>query len=277
MATPKEEPKLRQQYTIHQILDYMDCSLCYHLKNVKKLEPPAGTLVEDKNILYQECIQEAIRYYYLEHQQGKPPALKAVYDKFYSLWMDKTDTRERNSIFTRTLEEGGKHGREERSRYVTKGYETLQKFYAQNARKKQAILAVNHLYEIILDDISLVGEFELIREVMGKQSKRREIEIVTFQTTTRKADDDMLKRDLTLTAMHYAFYETFQTMPDNFILNYINREEELFITRDANEYKRMFSILTGFVQSVNTVDPFPRPGAHRRFSPYKEYCDNYRF
>lgn len=262
---------------MEQILDYMDCSLCYNLKYVQNIPVPENVLTDNKNLIYQECVRETISYYYLEHQQGKPPALKAVYDKFYSLWMDKTNTRDRNSIFTRELEEAGKHGREERSRYVTKGYETLKKFYGQNAKKKQAVLAVNHPYEIVLDDITIVGQFDLIREVIGEKSKRREIEIVSFQLSTRKPDDDTLNRDLSLTAMDYAFRQMFQAAPDAFILNYINRSEELTIYRELNEYKRMFAIFEGFVASVDSVPPFPRPGAHKFYTPYKEFCDNYRF
>lgn len=267
----------RKQYSMQQVLDYMDCPLCYDLKYVQKLAVPETVLTDNKNIIYQECTREAIHYYYLEHQQGKPPTLKAVYDKFYSLWMEKTATLDQNSIFSRKLEDAGKHGREERSRYITKGYETLKKFYGQNAKKKQAILAVNHPYEIILDNISIVGQFDLIREVMGTKSKRREIEIVSFQLSNRQPDGDTLERDLSLTAMEYAFRQMFQTAPDNFVLNYINRSEELKIFRELNEYKRMFAIFEGFVSSVDTVSPFPRPGAHKFYTPYKELCDNYRF
>ena len=266
----------RKRYSMEQLMDYMDCSLCYHLKHEKKLPAPQSSLTDNKNVIYKECVEESIRFYYLEHQQSKPPTLKSMYDKFYSLWMDKTGTRDRNSILTRQLEEAGKHGREERSRYITKGYETIKKFYGQNAKKKQAILAVNHPYEIILDDMILVGKFDLIREVMGKD-KRREIELVSFQLSTRKPEEDTLNRDISLTAMEYAFRQMFETAPDKFLLNYINREEDVRIFRDLNDYKRLFATLEGFTKSVSTVPPFPRPGAHRIYSPYKEYCDNYRF
>lgn len=270
----KQQPK---HYTIKQILDYMDCSLCYHLKYEKKLPPPEGALVEDKNILYQECIKEAISFYYSEHMQGRPPTLKAVYDKYYALWMEKTGTTERNSIFTRTFEESSKHGREERSRYITKGYETLQRFYKANAKKKQSVLAVNFPYEINLGSVIIAGEFELIREVIGEESKRREIEIVSFQTSTRKPDDGVLAHDLTLSTMAYAFMQTFKVAPDKFLLHYINREEFVSVERDGAEFRRMMAVLDGFVQSVDTIKPYPRPGAHRLFSPYKRYCDTYTY
>lgn len=266
----------RKEYSMEQIMDYMDCSLCYHLKYIKKLEPPKDILTDNKSIIYKECVTEAMRYYYLEHQLGKPPTLKAVYDKFYSLWLDKTNTRQQNSIMTRSEKDSGKHEREKNSRYVTMGYETLKKFYGQNANKKQAILAVNHPYQIVLDDMTLVGHFDLIREVLTKD-KRREIEVVSFQLSNRKPEEDTIKRDISLTAMEYAFRQMFQTPPDSFLLNYVNRQEEIRIFRDVEDYKRLFSILKGFIASVDTVPPFPRPGAHRIYSPYKEYCDHYRF
>ena len=265
-----------KEYTIKQILDYMECPLCYHLKYVKRLPPSKDALIDDKNILYQECIQESIRYYYLEHQQGKPPTLKEMYNKFYSLWMDKTGTRDRNTIFTRSIEDSGKHGREERSRYITKGYETIQKFYGENAKKKQAVLAVNHPYTIQLDQSAVVGEFDLIREVMNPKTKRREIEIVNFQTTTRKPDESILQTDLSLTGMAFAFEQMFQTTPDRFIVDFINRKEQVELHHYATDYKRMFSIIQGFILSVDNP-PYPRPGAHRVHSPYKLYCDQFTF
>lgn len=267
----------RKTFTTEQILDYMDCSLCYHLKHEKKLILPAETFLENKNLIQQQCVQETIRYYYLEHQQGRPPSLKKVYDKFYSLWMEKTDTLEQNSIFTRPLEEATRHAREERSRFITKGYETLKTFYGENARLKQAILAVNHPYQIVTEKAIITGSFDLIREVIGKESKRREIEVVSFQMTKRKPDEAVVKQDFVLTTMHYAFYETFQTAPDNFVIKYLNRGEELIVTRDLNDYKRMMSVIEGFALSVDTLPPFPRPGAHFFHSPYKTYCDNYQF
>lgn len=267
----------RKQYTMRQVLDYMDCPLCYYLKYDKRLPPPDGLLADNKNIVYQECIQEAIRYYYLEHQQGKPPTLKEMYNKYYSLWMDKTGTKDKNTIFTRSFQDSGKHGREERSRYITKGYETIQKFYGQNARKKQAVLAVNHPYEIKLDHADIVGEFDLIREVMNTKTKRREIEIVTFQTTTRKPDESVLQTDFSLTGMSFAFEQMFQTTPDNFVVDYINKDEQVHLYRNERDYKRMFSVIQAFLMSVDTVPPYSRPHAHHNFSPYKTYCNEYSF
>lgn len=274
MAAKKKQ---RNTYTIEQILDYMDCSLCYHLKYDAKVSPSTETLLSNKNIIYQQCMNETIHFYYIQHQQGQPPTLKKVYDKFYGLWMEKTDTLEQNSIFTRSLEEASRHSREERNKFITKGYQGLKTFYAQNAKQKQAILAVNHPYEIVLDNAIITGSFDLVREVMGAESKRREIEIVSFQTTKRKPDEEIIKHDFALTVMHYAFYETFQTQPDNFIINYVNRNEEVKVTRDLNEYRRMLAIIESFVSSVESIRPYPRPGAHLLYSPYKSHCDNYQF
>ena len=265
----------RKTYTVEQILDYMDCSLCYHLKYEKKVELPKETFVQNKNLIYKECLEETMYFYYLQHQLGQPPTLKKVYDKFYTLWMERTDTLDKNSILTRPLEEAGKDARAERSKFVTKGYESLKHFYAENAKKKQAVLAVNHPFEIVLEGAIITGSFDLIREVMGKESKRREIEVVSFQTSKRKPDEETLKHDFALTVMHYAFYEMFKTQPDNFVLAYVNRNEEILIMRGMEEYKRMIAIIESFIYSVENIRPYPRPGAHLVYSPYKTHCDNY--
>lgn len=267
----------RKTYTINQIMDYMDCSLCYHLKYIKGYAPSDTFLADNKNVAYQEAVIETIRYYYLEHQNKKPPALKSLYDKFYTLWLDKTGTTDRGSILTRKIEDSGRHAREERSKYIQKGYDTLRKFYGQNAKIRQAVLAVQHPYHIQMKQMSVSGEFDLVREVMNEKTREREIELVSFQLSTRKPDESRIKHDLNLSAMAFGFEQTFETRPDRFILSYINRGQDVPIYRGTSEYNRMFAILDGFQQSVERVTPFPRPGAHRVASPYKELCDNYQY
>lgn len=254
----------------------MDCSLCYHLKYVEKVTPAAALVIDDKNQIYQECMQEAIAYYYSGHMEKNPPTLKQMYDKFYTRWLEKTDNVGRNSILTRRLEDAGRHKREENSRYVQRGYDGIQKFYRQNAQLPQSILAINHPFEVVFDEVIITGEFPVVREVMGSD-KRRRIQVVNFPLSTRKPDEDVLQRDLSLTMMALGFRHTFQADPDELLLHYINRDELIPIRRSANDYSRLLSVLEAFLQSVDTVKPFPRPGGHRGYSPYKEYCDNYRF
>lgn len=275
----EKQPEIiqRKTYTIQQVIDYTECSLCYYLKYIKKAQPAPGFLADNQNIAYQEAVLETIRFYYLEHQNGKPPALKTLYDKYYRLWLNKTGKEESASILTRKAEDSTKHAREKRSKYINMGYETLRKFYGQNAKTKQAVLAVHHPYEIKLEEMSITGNFDLIREVMNPKTKRREIELVSFQLSQRKPDERTVLHDLNLTAMSYGFKETFDVLPDRFSLYYINRNETVSVFRETNEYKRMFAVLDGFRQSVDTIVPYPRPGAHRLPSPYKDICDNYQY
>lgn len=265
----------RNTYSVQQILDYTECPLCYHLKYIEGRPPSTEYLADNNNIYYQEAVLETIRHYYILHQQGKPPKLKALLDKYYSLWLEKTGMEDNGSILTRKIEDSGRHAREKRSKYITIGYDTLRAFYEKNATLPQAVLGVHHPYSIALKELTVTGEFDLIREIAGKKKDERQIEVVSFQLTKRKPDISIIQKDFKLTAMFFAFEQMFEVQPDRFTLYYINRDEEIPVVRSIEEYKRMLSVLDGFRQSVDTIPPYPRPGAHRFGSPYKELCDNY--
>ncbi len=266
-----------KEYSLEQVFDYLDCSLRYEMKYTKKL-PPLGLLaLDDKSSIYKDCIQETIYFYYIQHQQGHPPTLKKVYEKFYSLWLDRTQTHASVSILTRSLEEASDRGRKEKERYVTNGYKLLKSFYDDNATRQQAVIAVNHPYEITFDGIRIAGTFELIREVLAPNGKMRTIEAVSFRTSTRKPDDFQLRHDLYSTFMHYAFLQTFQTRPDRFSINYLGLNTELQLDKTNDDYKRMLAVLAGFAAAVEQVPPFPRQGLQCKFCPFQQYCDCYPF
>ena len=265
----------RQTYTIEQVLEYMDCSLCYHLKYHEKRIPPAGDWSSSKNFIYKDCMKETITYYYTGHMEKNPPTLKQLYDKFYSRWLERTGGIEENSILTRKLENARKDKRNELSSYVTKGYEAIRSFYETNASLKQAVLAVNHPYEIVFDNAIISGEFPIIREVVVKN--KRKIELIDFSFSTRKPDESILQKNMSYSMMALAYRDVFQSDPDEFQVYFPARKESISLYRTANDYKRLFSIIEAFLRSVNRIDPFPRPGGHLGFSPYKELCDNYQF
>lgn len=270
-----KEIEQRRTYDIQEILDYTECSLCHHLKYIQNRRPSNSFLADNPNIVYQEAVLETMRYYYINHQQGKPPELKALFDKYYTLWLEKTGTQDDGSILTRKLEHATKHEREKRSKYITIGYDTLRAFYEHNARTPQAILGVHHPYTIELKSMLVSGYFDVIREVEGKKKGERDIEVVSFQLSKKKPDVSAISKDLKLTAMFFGFEQLFEVKPDKFTLYYVNRNEEIPVFRSIEEYKRMLSILDGVQHAIEHVPPYPRPGAHRFDSPYKELCDNY--
>lgn len=266
----------RKTYDIQQIVDYMECPLCYHLKYEKKLNPRDILLNENKNQIAKESLKDSVYHYYIRHQQGKPASLKELYNKFYIKWSQETGTVDKNSIFTRSLEDGTRHKREERSKLVTKGYESLKRFYATNATKKQAVIAVNHPYEINLNNIIIKGTIDLIREV-ETNSNERKIELVMFQFGTRKPNVEEFNKNIYLSTVSLAFIQMFDIPPDNIVLKYINRDEEYSVYFDSSDYKGLMKTIEAFSKSVDTIDPYQRPGGHIKYSPYQEMCNNYKF
>ena len=256
----------------------MDCPLCYHLQHELKIDSSNPFLTESKNQIAKDAMELSIRYYYSHHQQGKPPALKDVYNKFYNYWLEQTKGyTDKESIFSRKIEESGQNYRSKNNQYVMNGYERLNQFYRKNLEQKQAVLVVNHPYEIIMDDLIITGTFDLIREVPGAKKTERKVELVSFQYSNRKPDESKFAQNLHLTAMQFAFEQTFHTPPDRFVLQYINRGEEYEHKVGVEEYKRMLRIFDSFGQSVDKIPPYPRPGGHIRYSPYHELCNHYEF
>lgn len=267
---------LNTVYSIEEVFDYIDCPLRHHMKYEKKLPPAILKDTTAKSQIFKDCIKEAIFFYYARMQEKNPASIKELYNKYYTLWLARTNTIEAN-IFERSLSETQDKIHKERDKYVLNGYSLLQKFYNWNHKKKQSIIAVNHPYEVEIDGIKIKGRFELIREVERQDQPGRILEIVEFKTTKKKPEGFDLNHDLYSTFMHYAFLYTFKASPDKFIVNYLNQDKELEITRDANEYKRMLSVLKGFTNSVNTVAPYPKQNFQCNYCPFKEYCDNWKF
>lgn len=266
-----------KKYTIEQVLDYMNCPLCYHLKHEKEVALPKNFLIDNKNIAYQEVMFETIRYFYIEHQKGKPPTYKKLCDKFYRSWLEKTDSLDTMSILTRKMKNATRDAREEQSRYVKEGYRSLENFYKNNASTKQAVLAVNHPYNIKIKGIEITGNFDLVREILNPKSKLREIQLVNFQLTRQKPSEEDLNNNLELLTMALGFKQIFGVHPDQFILYYPSRNDSVHLIHEPNDYRRSLQVLNAFRMSVDSVPPYPRPGAHKTLSPYKEYCDNYKF
>ena len=268
---------IQRKYTVEQVLDYMECPLCYHLKHEKKIPLKEDFLADNKNIAYQEAMFETMRYFYIEHQKKKPPTYKNLCDRFYRSWLEKTDSLDTMSILTRKLKNATRDAREEQSRYIKEGYKGLENFYSYNSSGKQAVLAVNHPYTIRLKSIEIEGKFHLVREIYNPQSKLREIQLIVFHLGKQLHTEETLKTDLNLLSMGLGFKEIFGVHPDRFILYYPSKGESVEISHKMSDYKKAIHIFNAFRLSVENIPRYPRPGAHKTISPYKKYCDNYEF
>lgn len=264
-----------KHYTIKEILTYLDCSLCHHIEYNLKLLPPASHLSTNKNVLFKEALFETVAYYYRGHSEQNPPGLKNLYNKFYQLWSTKNGTENNISILTRDLDEANHYNRQKESTYVKNGYSLLKNFFDYNNNMKQSIIASNHNYEIAIGNAIIDGKIPLIREV--EINKQREVQLVNFSTNKRyvKINEEKLNFHYLMNA--FAFQQTLKITPDRILVYNLGRNSETEITYEKNDYLRLFNIIESFLQSIDTVKPYPTTSVHTYTTRYKELCDNYNY
>lgn len=264
-----------KHYTVDEILTYLDCSLCHHIKYKLKLKPPEEILTSQKNIFFKESIHLAVAYYYQQLQQDNVPELKSLYNKFYKAWLYKTDTKEDASILTRDLENSGHIDRRNESNYITKGYKWLQQFYQYNNGIEQSIIASNYSYELVFGDSIIDGEIPLIREVEVKG--RKEIQLVLFSLSQKNLNQQSIKNNFTNMLHAFAFQQLLKIHPDRIVSYQFNKSEETNVSFSTNDYKRLLNILESFFESVDNIKPYPTTSVHTYSTLYKNLCDNYNY
>lgn len=266
----------QKQYTLQQILTYLDCPLVYHLKYEKKIQSPISVTRLNKGLIYKESMDETIAYYYRGHLEKKPPTLKQMYDRFYSLWMEKTDTVNENSILTRRLEDSGHLTRQEISEHIQVGYNAIRSFYLKNNDLKQSILGVNFPFEIVLNSGVIVGHIPLIREVEYHPNQRR-IEMLDFTTTKKRQYLDEKNISPHNVLLSFAFRSVMKMEPDRYFMHSLTQDELADVNVSANDYKKFFRMVNAFLQSVDTIEPYIPPNARYPDPFFKELCENYTF
>ena len=264
-----------RKYDIEEILTYLDCSMCHHLKYNLKVIPPATAFMKQKNTYFKEAIQESIAFYYRNHSEKKPLLIKQLYNKFHQSWVAKNGTEEEVSILTRKLDDAGHIQREKESKYILSGYEMLQKFFIYNNEMKQSVLAFNESYELAVGNILIEGAIPLIREV--EIEGRREIHLVNFSTSKKNFKALEIKNNFSYMLHAFAFQQMLKINPDKVIVYNLHKNEETYIHYSRNDYKRLFNVLESFSQMVGKVKPFPTVNVHTYSTLYKDLCDNYNY
>jgi len=261
---------------IEEIYSYMQCPLRYKLTHVDNMPDES----QYKNaVLYSKGIHQVISYFYYQVQQGRIPTLRQMRDKwghyYYSIFEDDARNKE-NFLTPRT-----KIDNQRIQQLLTKGYETVYAFYAENKDNPGVPIAVNYPFRIAIDDFLVVtGEFELIREVEDKDQQTKYVEIVDFKTSGYTNDSNngfFLRHDIRATLMYHAFQETLRSTPDRFVFDYIGTPHTINLERNQNEVNRLKAVLKGISNGIRNEDFFPRQTFACKTCPMKEYCDRLQF
>lgn len=272
MAVRELESK---HYTIEEILTYLDCSLCHHIKYNLRMEPPAGLISSKKNILFKESIHESILAYYTEIQNKKDPDLQYLYEKFYTTWLRKNDKMEESSILTRDVNQSGLRGQNEREKYVNNGYKMMKNFYTFNNQISHSIVTFNYNYQLNIGGSFIDGKIPLIREI--KPDKKRYLQLVFFSQNQKNLSETEIKGNFAYMMHSFAFQQLFKLVPDSIIVYNIKRDEVTEIHYERNDFKRLLNILQSFFMMIDKVVPCPTTSVHTYATDYKDLCDTYNY
>ena len=260
--------KQRQSFTYRQIKDYMYCPLCYHIEHIEKKEMDKNYYKEHRRIASDEAMISSISYYYFKLLDNKPPTLKEMYNKYFKELAKKLELPVGKDFLVNNITD-------EQVRSVTRnGYKWIRQFYEWNANTPQAIIAVNHPFKIVYDELAVEGHFPLIREVQNEKGKR-EIELVLFGQTTKNSPKASIVEPADSTVLLKGFQEMFGVNPDRLIIYSIERAKTYEISKTESDLIRLEHSFLGFYESQKYVSPHQKLGAHPYHGKYKRYCDTY--
>lgn len=257
---------------ITEVFDYLLCPLKHDFKHAQGMEETDSNAVQ--GIAYKESLHQTLYYYYTSLQSGRVPTLKQMYEKFSKLWHEKSDLK-MEGVFVDDLAQSTRTARIRKEKYLHQGYELIRKFYKDNEKMEQFVIAVNHDYRIAIGDVVIKGKFELIRERVDKKRQTRFIEVVDFRTSLKKPEGFFLRNDLHATFMHYAFASTFKSKPDAFILEYLGAGEKIHFARDERDYRRMMATLGAVTGGIEREEVYPRQGFHCKQCPFMDACERW--
>lgn len=254
------------ELTIDQILSYLECPASYEFKY--KTNAPCE---ESETVKYNRAIHKTIDFYYYNLMGGITPSPKRMKDKWASLWNEAKVGGLDTSEFL--LKERGYKQPKIIDKRVSQGAEAIHNFVTSASDRQEVIIAVNHEFRVPIGGVTVVGNFELIREIVDKSSPKRFIEIVDFKAGTSSNDLFHVNNDLRLTIMSYAFRNIFQGKEDRIVVDYLKNNTQIITKRGDKDFRRMTAIVEAVALGIGSIKPYPRQGIQCKACPFKEICN----
>lgn len=265
------------ELTLDQIHTYLQCPTTYYFKYVQ-----GEAEEESESIRYKKTLHKTIDYFYYNLMNGRMVSLKQMKDKFSALWVESGEaalTLENHILKERKPIEAGRPEAERRrtSKRVVQGMEAIHNFYHFNKEKHGIPIAVNHDFRVPIGGVTVTGKFELIRETLDNSSPNRFIEIVDFKTGTEATDLFLVRNDLNLSVMSYAFRNLFQAREDRLTYNYLKSGKEIYTGRGEKEFRRMQATIEGVAEGIANQRFYPRQTFMCKSCPFKKVCNDTHF
>lgn len=134
-------------------------------------------------------------------------------------------------------------------------------------------IAVNHPYKVSIGDgIIVLGTWEVIREVEDLPGQRV-VEIIDFKVDDKLYNKVHFQNDIEITAMSYAFRETFNEVEDRILYYGMNKGANTEVTRSESDYEFMKHTVKDVVKSIQNDIYYARVGGDCYHCPYRRECE----
>lgn len=265
------------EITIDELKTYIHCPAQYQFRH--KMNVPEDT---PENIAYSKALHRTIHYFYYSVLGGFVPSPKQMKDKWAKIWNEEQDihfdfTRD---FLTEHIAENTARQRtheEQMKKKTIQGFELIHNFHHFNKNNVGIPIAVDHEFKVPIGPVTVVGNFELIREVEDERDGKKYVEIVDFKTGPDNRGDFLKDNDLIMTIMSYAFRNLFQSSEDRLVYNHIKTGKQSYTYRNDNDYKRMEAIVTSVAEGILAKNYIPRETFMCRACPFQDECDAIQF
>lgn len=265
------------EITVDQILTYLECPMKYKMKYVYGIKEE-----KDLKIEFRKALHQITFFYYTSLLNGNMPTMKIMKNKWSHIWsaaFDEVGKVEDFLLKPRRYSGKGMAIRSEakEAKFNRDGFEMIHNFYMNHTEKKFVPILINQDYRFSFDDITVIGNFELIREILDIESGSRFIDIVDIKTSSSTMSSFLLENDLRSTMASYAFREVFKGKEDRICFHYMKNGEETFTRRSEKDFNRMKAIVKDVVKCIQQEVFYPRQTFLCSSCPFEKECSSLKF
>lgn len=261
---------------VDQLHAYLHCPIKYRFEHVNNLDAE-----KSQGVLFKEAVHRAILSFYYTLMGGVVLTPSQMKDKWATIWGQMSKEKKDLGDFLLTPKPHYyptvKKSRET-DKYLMQGFEMVHNFHHFNKDNPGTPIAVDLEYRVPIGGITLVGKFELIREMVDKSLGTRFIEIVDFKTGNENTVDPFtLKNDINMTIASYAFRNLFQAKEDRINYHFLKTGKEVYTSRNENDFKRLEAIVRGVAKGIAEQHFYPRQTFMCKSCPFVDTCNSVQF
>jgi CRISPR/Cas system-associated exonuclease Cas4 (RecB family) len=256
---------------------YLHCPMKHKFQHVDNIK-----LKPSPNVVFKEAVHKTILYFFYAVMNGWMPKASQMKDKWAQTWeeMGGATTNGIQDLLT-VRPSHLSHHRSARDpgfeKYKIAGFEMIHNFYHFNKDNPGNPVGVDLDYRIPIGNLTILGKFELIREIVDASNGKRYIEIVDFKTNADNIEPFLVKHDFNLTVASYAFRNLFQSKEDRVKYHYLKTGRDIIIEKSEQDFKRMKAIVDGVYVGIQNKVSYPRQTHMCKICEYKDMCDRVRF